>query len=84
MYFGGFMSTTTNGIKAYRSMLGHNNFYYPNIDAIVFLKPGSKYKRMAWVGSNMEAINVNAQDIIDETGNNEVVIWVEPDKLKTI
>ena len=78
------MSTTLNGIKVYRSMLGHNNFYYPNKNEIVFLKPGSKYIRMAWVGSNMDAINVNSQDIIDECGNCNIIVWVESDKLKTI
>jgi hypothetical protein len=78
------MSTTNNGIKAYRSMIGHNNFYYPNKDEIVFLKPGSKYERMPWVGSDMEAINVNSQDIVDEAGNHNIIIWVESDKLKTI
>jgi hypothetical protein len=78
------MNITNNGIKAYRSILGHNNFYYPNKDEIVFLKPGSKYERMAWVGSSMEAINVNSQDIVDEEGDYNVVIWVESDKLKTI
>jgi hypothetical protein len=78
------MTKTLNGIKAYRSMLGHNNFYYPNVDDIVFLKPGSKYNRMPWVGSNLEAINVNSKDVIDEEGNDNIIIWVEPDKLKTI
>jgi hypothetical protein len=39
---------------------------------------------MAWIGSNLEAINVNSQDVIDEEGNNNIIIWVEPDKLKTI
>ncbi len=78
------MNKTSSGIKAYKSILGHNNFYYPNKDDVVFLKPGSNYKRMAWVGSKMEAINVNSQDIIDETGNNNIVVWVEQDKLKTI
>jgi hypothetical protein len=78
------MTKTLNGIKAYRSMLGHNNFYYPNVDDIVFLKPGSKYNRMPWVGSNLEAINVNSKDVIDEAGHSNIIIWVEPDKLKTI
>jgi len=78
------MTKTLNGIKAYRSMLGHNNFYYPNVDDIVFLKPGSAYNRMAWVGSNLEAINVNSKDVIDEKGHSNIIIWVEPDKLKTI
>jgi hypothetical protein len=32
----------------------------------------------------MAAINVNSQDIVDESGNNDIVVWVEPDKLKTI
>jgi hypothetical protein len=78
------MNKTSNGIKVYRSMVGHNNFYYPNKDDIVFLKPGSNYTKMHWVGSNMAAINVNAQDIVDEAGNSDIVVWVEPDKLKTI
>ena len=78
------MTKTINGIKAYRSMLGHNNFYYPNVDDIVFLKPGSKYNRMAWVRSNMEAINVSSRDLVNERGNKKIIIWVEPDKLKTI
>ena len=78
------MSITNNGIKAYRSILGHNNFYYPDTNDIVFLRPGSKYERMPWVGSNMEAINVSSRDLINEIGNKNVIIWVEPDKLKTI
>ena len=78
------MTKTLNGIKVYKSMLGHNNFYYPNVDDIVFLKPGSSYTKMAWVGSDMEAINVNSSDIINETGNNNIIVWVEPHKLKTI
>jgi hypothetical protein len=65
-------------------MLGHNNFYYPNVDDIVFLKPGSKYSKMPWIGSDLEAINVNSQDIVDEEGNSNIIIWVEPHKLKTI
>ena len=78
------MTKTLNGIKAYKSMLGHNNFYYPNINDVVFLKPGSSYERLAWVGSDMEAINVSSKDIINENGNKNIVIWVEADKLKTI
>jgi hypothetical protein len=78
------MTKTLNGIKAYRSILGNNNFYYPNIDEIVFLKPGSKYEKMSWVGSNMKAINVNSRDLVNVEGNNNIIIWVEEDKLKTI
>lgn len=78
------MSTISYGIKAYKSVLGHNNFYYPNKDEVVFLKPGSKYDKMAWAGSDMKAINVCTKDLIGETGSGNIVVWVEPDKLKTI
>lgn len=78
------MTKTLNGIKAYKSILGNNNFYYPNVEDIVFLKPGSKYEKMSWVGSNMEAINVNSCDLVNVAGNKNIIIWVEADKLKTI
>jgi hypothetical protein len=78
------MNKTVNGIKAYKSILGHNNFYYPDKNEVVFLKPGSKYNRMAWVGSDLEAINVSSKDLVNESGNNNIIVWVESDKLKTI
>ena len=74
-----------NHIKCFLSTVGHNNFYYPNINDVVFLKPGSSYVRLAWIGgSDMKAINVSSKDIINENGNQNIVIWVEADKLKTI
>jgi len=78
------MTKTLNGIKAYRSMRGHNNFYYPNTNDVVFLRPGSSYEKLPWVGSDMHAINVCSKDIINESGDKNIVIWVEADKLKTI
>lgn len=78
------MSKTNTGIKAYKSKLGHNNFYYPNKKEVVFIRPGTEYTKMAWVGSNMSAININSKDLINESGDYNIVVWVESDKLKTI
>lgn len=78
------MNITQNGIKAYRSKLGHNNFHYPSIEDVVFIKPGSEYKRLAWVGSSMTAININSKNILNEDSNENIVVWVEKDKLRTI
>ena len=72
------------GTAVYLSEVGYNNFYYPSLDDIVFLKPGSQYKKMHWIGSKLTAIQVDGCNSIDRNEDDKFIVWIDPNKLKTI